>query len=993
MERSAERLESRLVSFPPLESLIARGGSAEVWRSGDLAVKVLTTERAQDAWYRISFQREVRAAARLDHPNLLEVIDYGIDDRGRPWLASPFMRGGDLLQWCGRMDWPRVRGVLLGLLHGLAHAHARGIIHLDVKPRNVLSGQGEWKLGDFGLAHALEWDHDPSARIVGTPAYMAPEHFDGAQERYGPWTDLYSLGCLAWQLVTGAPPFVGGVRVLQQAHGFWPLPELRPTVEVPAGLEAWLARLLEKEPAARFRHAADAAYGLSRLSEERTRPALVLSGPLPADVDTLDLITDVLDVSGPLPIDTGPLPVLGADATPFAEDWRSQTGPRLLDPRRLGLAALRTVPLVGRDPERDVLWGLLRDLEGVEVVCVSGPPGIGKTTLANWLCVRASELGAAHTTRVQALDAPARSALRQAVEQAVSDRRVLVFLDEPQPDRARAALNLLRGVQGRVLVLQTSETPADADHQLELEPLPELQMSRMVRDVLGLAGPVAAQVVQRAQGNPLLAVQLVRHAGPNLVSTREGYMLRPGAELALPQGLDRVWRERLEAFLGTRTDAERQALELAAVGGMELVDAAWRQLCARVGLALEPDLLDAMLRAGLAYEHGADWLFVHPLLRDVLQDSPRRARWHGLLAEHVADRGQRGLHLLEAADPAAFDALLVGVREAMKAADYPRAEVLLSARDRAGGHDAPGLTLAARLAGVRGSPQEGVGLAREALELATDLNERTRAWLQGARLLTSTGESEAASDWYDWALKGADRLGEPALSGRVHELHGHYLVEQGQLAEGEASLRQAAVDFTDAGLEEDLSGVHLGLGFIALGRDDGPSAAEHGHVALRYARGLRAENNALALLGDAHRLMGDLAKAREYFERTAERAHKAGLIYGACINELNLALIELEEGKLPEARRRVRRFSPALEARGARILLGVVALVEAVSAAGEGRHTEIPALLDRAEAELLHSGHVNRDVAWLATRLAERALPAEAARASALATWQLEALA
>ena len=99
------------MSLPPLESLIARGGSAEVWRSGDLAVKVLTTERAQDAWYRISFQREVRAAARLDHPNLLEVVDYGIDEAGRPWLACPFMRGGDLLKWCGRMPWDRVRPV------------------------------------------------------------------------------------------------------------------------------------------------------------------------------------------------------------------------------------------------------------------------------------------------------------------------------------------------------------------------------------------------------------------------------------------------------------------------------------------------------------------------------------------------------------------------------------------------------------------------------------------------------------------------------------------------------------------------------------------------------------------------------------------------------------------------------------------------------------------------------------------------------------------
>ena len=980
------------MSLPPLESLIARGGSAEVWRSGELAVKVLTTERAQDAWYRISFQREVRAAARLDHPNLLEVVDYGIDDAGRPWLACPFMRGGDLLQWCRRMPWDRVRSVLDGLLAGLAHSHARGIVHLDVKPRNVLSGQGEWKLGDFGLAHALEWDHDPSARIVGTPAYMAPEHFEGAVEKYGPWTDLYSLGCLAWQLVTGRPPFVGEVRVLQQAHSLWPVPELRPAVDVPAGLEAWLSRLLEKEPTARYRHAADAAYGLSRLDETRTRPALVLAGALAADVDTLDLITDAVDLSGPLAGTTGALPAIGADAAPFAEDWRADGGPGLLDVRRLGLASLRAMPLVGREAERDRLWSLLREVDGFEIVNLHGPPGIGKSSLANWLCVRASELGAANTTQVQSLDVEARSALRHAVQQAVHDRRVLVYLDEPNPDGAKAALDVLRGVDGPVLVVVTSETPASADHHVALSPLPELQMRRIVRDVLGLAGPVASEVVQRAQGNPMLAVQLTR--GAEWVPSGEGLVLKSGASLVLPEGLDRVWRQRLDTFLASRTGGERQALELAAAWGRQVMDVGWRTLCAQAGLVVQPDFLDALLRAGLAQEQGRDWRLVHPLLREVLSEGSERARWHRLLAEHASDPGRRGLHLLRAGlDAEASEVLLTGVREAMRAADYPRAEFLLSARERAlGGRDAVGLTLAARLAGVRGSPQEGVVLARKALELASDLRESTQAWLEGARLLTSTGDSETAADWYDWAMKGAEKLDEPMLLGRVRELLGHYLVEQGQLVEGERALSSAADAYQIAGAEEELSGIHLGLGLIALGRDDAPAAAEHGHRALRFARRLRAENNALTLLGDAHRLMGELDPARECFEKAAGRAHQAGLVYGACIAELNLALIELEEGKLSEARRRVRRFSPALEARGARILLSVVALVEAVSAAGEGRHTEIPALLDRAESQLDASGHVNRDVAWLAQELAARARPAEAARAAAIARQQLEAL-
>ncbi len=270
---------------------------------------------------------------------------------------------------------------------------------------------------------------------------------------------------------------------------------------------------------------------------------------------------------------------------------------------------------------------------------------------------------------------------------------------------------------------------------------------------------------------------------------------------------------------------------------------------------------------------------------------------------------------------------------------------------------------------------------------------RTRALLQGARLLTRSGEVDRAGRWYAQALRGADKLNDFKLLGRVRELLGHFLVEQGRLRDGEKVLLQAALDYEAVGADEELGGVYQGLGVIALGRGDGPAAAEHGHRALRHARQVRAESKALVLLGDAHRAMARFDSAREYLERNGERAHKAGLIYDACINELNLALIDLEEGQLAEARKRVRRFSPALEARGARLLLGIVALIEAVCAAGEGRHAEIADLLDQAEENLAHTGRVNRDIAWLAEELADRAEPREAARAVALARRQREALA
>ncbi len=976
------------MALPPLQTLIARGGSAEVWRSGDLAVKVLTNERAQDSWYRVSFQREVRAAAALSHPNLLEVVDYGFDPRGRPWLACPFMEGGDLLSSCGRLEWPQLRRVLVGLLRGLAHAHARGIVHLDVKPRNVLSGLGEWKLGDFGLAHALEWDHDPSERIVGTPAYMAPEHFDGAVERYGPWTDLYSFGCLAWQLVCGRPPFLGQVRVLHQAHRSWPLPRLQPVVEVPAGLEAWLGRLLEKAPVARFRHAADAAHGLDRLSQERTQPLLTLAGVASEDVDTLDLVTEAVEITGDLPSFASTVSTLGVEAAPFPPDWRGSLEPGLLDPRRANMASLRPIPLVGREGERDRLWQLLRELEGLKVVTLDGGPGFGKSHLARWFCVRAEELGAAHTSQVSRVE----PGLLQAVEEAVKDRRVVVLLDAAPAAVVRSTLQLLRGVPGRILVLLAGSPAPEADARIVLQALGDSTMRRLVRDVLGLSGHVASAVLEKAEGNPQLAVQLAASVRPRVVLTPEGWALPEGQSLELPRGLAQVWSGRLERFLSVRPESERLGLELAAAMGREVADALWRSLAEQAGLRLAPELLDDLVRAGLAQESGELWHFAHPLLREVLQQEQRAVRWHALLAEHHEEPGRRGLHWLKAGDPRAADALLSGVRGAMKEGDFGRAERLLDARSQVAAEDAPGLSIAARLAGIRGSAQQGVGLATRALELATDPEQKTRARLQGARLLASAGDPRAAH-WYHEALQGAEQVQDLRLKGLTRELYGHFLLEQGRLGEGELALRRAGQDFEAAGAQEELGGVHLGLGFLALAREDGASAAEHGHDALQRARGVRAENNALALLGDAHRLLGELDRAREYFETTSERAKRAGLVYGACINELNLALIDLEQGHLGQARRRVRRFAPALEARGARLLLGLIALIEAVSAAGEGRDLELPGLLARAETVLAESGHVNRDVAWLAEELARVAPPDIAERATVLALRQREALA
>ncbi|MCB9744354.1 MAG: protein kinase [Alphaproteobacteria bacterium] len=410
-----------------LEERVGRGGMGEVWRARHhaqgtpVAIKLVGGEGARDDWYRAAFRTEVQAVARLNHPNIVTVVDHGelqalvpvLDDAGfgvgTPWLAMELIEGRSLMRYRGRLGWERLYAVLLSLLDALAHAHARGLVHRDLKPGNVLMAQDQVKLVDFGLAHVL--DDAPGERkktVIGTAPYMAPEQFRGRAQDYGPWTDLYGLGALAWTLICGEPPFGlrRDFRELREAHLRQPLPELDPIVLVPDGFEAWLQRLLDKDPALRFRCAADAAWALRSLAPVRARVS-PLQGA--ADFPTLNwsdhaTITDETgsvdsgssELSGPrlAPVERPPLPA----------DWHRPVvaRPLQLEGAGLGLYGLREIPLVNRTWERDLLWKALHEVADgrPRLVLLQGAAGCGKSRLARWLCERAHELGAAEVLRV-----------------------------------------------------------------------------------------------------------------------------------------------------------------------------------------------------------------------------------------------------------------------------------------------------------------------------------------------------------------------------------------------------------------------------------------------------------------------------------------------------------------------------------------------------------------------------------------------------------------
>jgi WD40 repeat protein len=238
-----------------------------------VAVKMIHTGGGKDVTTRTRFRGEVEATARLSHPNIVPVFEAGEVD-GRAYLVCEFMSGGTLADRLDGTPWPadRAAGILAALARGVAAAHSAGIIHRDLKPSNLLIGaDGNPRVGDFGVAKQLENEsHTHTGAIIGTPSYMAPEQAGGAKS-VGPAADVYGLGAVLYELLTGRPPFKGAdfVETIDQLRTQDPvLPHiLQP--RLPRDIETICLKCLEKEPDRRYRSAADLADDLDRFLGRR----------------------------------------------------------------------------------------------------------------------------------------------------------------------------------------------------------------------------------------------------------------------------------------------------------------------------------------------------------------------------------------------------------------------------------------------------------------------------------------------------------------------------------------------------------------------------------------------------------------------------------------------------------------------------------------------------------------------------------------------------
>jgi serine/threonine-protein kinase len=253
-----------------IDSLIARGGMGVVYRATQVALerpvalKVISRELAGKAGFRERFLRESRLAARLDHPGVVPVYDAREED-GELIVAMRLVEGGDLRSLIER-EGPLEAGQAIRLLEQVAGAldaaHAAGIVHRDVKPHNILVEGDRAYLSDFGLAKAIEGtDAGSSASIVGTVEYMPPEQWRG--EKVGPAADVYSLGCVLYEALTGIAPFA---RKDADAE-----PEL------PTGIDAVIERAVARDPADRYPSASELIAAARERQGARPAKTRVLS--------------------------------------------------------------------------------------------------------------------------------------------------------------------------------------------------------------------------------------------------------------------------------------------------------------------------------------------------------------------------------------------------------------------------------------------------------------------------------------------------------------------------------------------------------------------------------------------------------------------------------------------------------------------------------------------------------------------------------------------
>src|SRR5580700_431668 len=364
---------------------LGRGGMGVVYLCKDVvtgdrvALKRLRTpekagSRAEESWW---FRQEARAVALLDHPAIVRGRDFGQLAEGSPFFVMDVLPGRSVHEWMHttKLAWSVMWSMVDQVLAGLAHAHARGVIHGDLKPSNVmldLSSGGRWPRAcvlDLGLAWLREYRHDsrldgaspPEVAVhsgAGTVGWVAPEQIRRQATLVGPPTDLYALGCVMYRVLSGHEVFEGNAQDVLRAHKRTAPPTPSLPEEVPWEAGQFVLRLLEKKPWNRYEFAADARRDWREIKPDGAAP-----------------LEEIMRGEPP------------SRAAPVGYA-------RSLAP---GILSLRAPMLVARREEQRELWNAIDLVSGgsqrQDLVALIGEAGVGKSRIAEWLCAEVHERG------------------------------------------------------------------------------------------------------------------------------------------------------------------------------------------------------------------------------------------------------------------------------------------------------------------------------------------------------------------------------------------------------------------------------------------------------------------------------------------------------------------------------------------------------------------------------------------------------------------------
>lgn len=1001
-------MSHRLGAFV-IERPLASGGMSRVWAGRHaeqglpVAIKVLTAERARSPAARAALLAEARAVARIDHPGVVRLLDIGVVEAtggimpiapGSPYLVMERAEG----TLADELPMPSVDAIeaLRAVLAALAAAHARGVVHRDVKPGNVLRLGGRLVLADFGVADRLA-EAGATGAGAGTPSFMAPEQLDADRAAQGPWTDLYAVGCLAHMLLTGRPPFVGpDVIAVADAHRYAPPP---PLTGVTSAFAGWVDRLLAKDPARRYATAADALAALD-----------------------------------------------GLDRPPWRGDWRVAYEAPPFDVIGAGLALYRhrPVPMVGRAEARDAIWAALGEVVetgDARVALIAGEPGVGKSRLAQWVVERAVEWGLARAVVTRGAERPGLSAARAlgvpagadaattrrvldralaaaapSVDERVELTRLLVgrvggegaartraalivnllglwaferpviwWIDDAEAapaaiDAVTAALALDEGAGLPVLFVvcatEQDATPGEtatdetrgaaqddlmaligrpATRPIALEPLTPLATRALVRELLHLDGALAAELERRSGGHPGFVVEWVgqRIERGELVAGPQGFRTAPGCAPDVPVDLGAVWTRRARAL--ATDERTRRALELAAALGPVVDAAGWRRAVGDGAAAIESRLLaHDVIRP---VEGG--WRVVHgPLVEAIAAEAINGGRWAAINREAAAHA--------DAADPALrarlyrlgerpAEAIGPLVDAAERALDDGRHAAALAWLDERaalieahlGGVDpAPGWPARLRLALLRKlyRVDDACALA-EALwaDPPDDPAAQYEILTEWAGALRRSGRVKEAVERRRLAFDAAQRSGDAGLVARGAAHLVRLLTLAGRLDE--------AKRYLDVATETQCEGyARVTLQFAAglywhhrgayAAADEALSEARAYMLATGDLHGVSDADNTLAEVAHAQ---GDLDEADRRYASSTRYARLSGTSYA--VPQLNQAILALDRGQPREARRLGRLATAALLREGNQMCLNAAVAARLVAAGRLGDRAEWGAAL------------------------------------------------